>query len=591
MEANPSSSPQPTFTNPSLEVEAAQHDTPTFTADRPLSADSLANNIQGTTFAAKARAAELQAARSRRELKSRADLEIPPTHETITFKSKSSKGKTWKPLNLNDLPERPTEALEGSVLQNAQIDGAEGFQGDLMPNNNRHFMPLEAAEVASSSENQTYTTEDLARLDTALTGLSLTSKKPRDSFGGYNTAQWAQWGPGCFRPETLTLSKESDQRLTPEQLIRDNRTEPLNPTPQFPTTPGHILTGGATYELRDELAELENRLLVESPRRPLVDNHSNSMAYTTPIKPRLARQYPAVKGTTTARSSFPPPGLPPPMTQSTIGTKTSHKSTAGTDKDMLLQRLHAVAQSAASQDHETSSRTDEERSKMVGSELGLNDRQYPWNREFSMSAGSPFTKNSDDMEQDWDRPNSWGELMAPGGPESAASANRKRVGSKPNIEIDKWWHQDKRVSQSWKGFLKEFATEARNELKARTASDQAALRRANFSDASNEPVPKTPASISENDESNGQMARELLLPVLGNLKSYSTHRDYFNMTYGEAPQWCIDHSPSGNQSFFGGDWGTPPPRVGRDPRYRPTTLHDERSGTYGAMVPRWNMWG
>ncbi|KAK5113134.1 hypothetical protein LTR85_010952 [Meristemomyces frigidus] len=65
----------------------------------------------------------------------------------------------------------------------------------------------------------------------------------------------------------------------------------------------------------------------------------------------------------------------------------------------------------------------------------------------------------------------------------------------------------------------------------------------------------------------------LLIPVLENLSSYvqgpvEKRRDYFSQ-WCQPPDWCIDRSPTGNLSFFDSEWGQPPARVGRDPRYRP----------------------
>ena len=44
-------------------------------------------------------------------------------------------------------------------------------------------------------------------------------------------------------------------------------------------------------------------------------------------------------------------------------------------------------------------------------------------------------------------------------------------------------------------------------------------------------------------------------------------RHYF-ARFKKPPAWCIDTSPEGNNSFFGEDYGAPPARVGRVPRYR-----------------------
>jgi hypothetical protein len=76
----------------------------------------------------------------------------------------------------------------------------------------------------------------------------------------------------------------------------------------------------------------------------------------------------------------------------------------------------------------------------------------------------------------------------------------------------------------------------------------------------------------------------LLVPVLENLASYvqgpeEKRRDYFSQ-WIKAPEWAIDRSPCGNNSFFDAEWGRPPARVGRDPRYRPLQASDMRFGAF-----------
>lgn len=67
-------------------------------------------------------------------------------------------------------------------------------------------------------------------------------------------------------------------------------------------------------------------------------------------------------------------------------------------------------------------------------------------------------------------------------------------------------------------------------------------------------------------------------------------RHYF-ARFKKPPAWCIDRSPEGNNSFFGEDYGAPPARVGRDPRYRepPTPIGFEyqmRRTTSARHTPR-----
>lgn len=64
-----------------------------------------------------------------------------------------------------------------------------------------------------------------------------------------------------------------------------------------------------------------------------------------------------------------------------------------------------------------------------------------------------------------------------------------------------------------------------------------------------------------------------LIPVLENLAQYiqgpvEKRRDYF-CQWVKAPEWAIDRSANGNDSFFDSQWGQPPARIGRDPRYQP----------------------
>lgn len=83
------------------------------------------------------------------------------------------------------------------------------------------------------------------------------------------------------------------------------------------------------------------------------------------------------------------------------------------------------------------------------------------------------------------------------------------------------------------------------------------------------------------------LTNRLLVPVLENLASYvqgpiEKRRDYF-CQWTKAPEWAIDRSASGNDSFFDSEWGQPPARLGRDPRYQPVPRGmDVRFGSYDA---------
>ncbi|KAF2160281.1 hypothetical protein M409DRAFT_29370 [Zasmidium cellare ATCC 36951] len=82
----------------------------------------------------------------------------------------------------------------------------------------------------------------------------------------------------------------------------------------------------------------------------------------------------------------------------------------------------------------------------------------------------------------------------------------------------------------------------------------------------------TTASPQKTDAPFNRTITRVLIPVYENLASYvqgpiEQRRDYWS-NWSKPPEWCIDRSPNGNNSFFDDGWGQPPARVGRDPRYR-----------------------
>lgn len=84
------------------------------------------------------------------------------------------------------------------------------------------------------------------------------------------------------------------------------------------------------------------------------------------------------------------------------------------------------------------------------------------------------------------------------------------------------------------------------------------------------PTNQTPSTTSPDSNI---LTNRLLVPVLENLASYvqgpiDKRRDYF-CQWTKAPDWAIDRSATGNDSFFDHQWGQPPERLGRDPRYQP----------------------
>jgi hypothetical protein len=97
---------------------------------------------------------------------------------------------------------------------------------------------------------------------------------------------------------------------------------------------------------------------------------------------------------------------------------------------------------------------------------------------------------------------------------------------------------------------------------------------------------QSPTRHSPTPQSN-ILTNRLLVPVLENLASYvqgpvEKRRDYF-CPWVKAPDWAVDRGANGNDSFFDSQWGQPPARVGRDPRYQPLPRGlDVRFGNFDA---------
>ena len=122
----------------------------------------------------------------------------------------------------------------------------------------------------------------------------------------------------------------------------------------------------------------------------------------------------------------------------------------------------------------------------------------------------------------------------------------------------------------------------------------ASLRKDSFSMTSSPPAHLTPIgppsrTPKKQEPPFNTTTTRLLIPMYENLSSYvqgpiEKRRDYFSQ-WSKPPEWCIDRSENGNNSFYDNDWGTPPARVGRDPRYSGRgwpSEHTPQRGRFGS---------
>ena len=163
-------------------------------------------------------------------------------------------------------------------------------------------------------------------------------------------------------------------------------------------------------------------------------------------------------------------------------------------------------------------------------------------------------------------------------------------------EAEEWWRADHRGAGELRAYLNQVAEDDRikKQLKGKENLPQSRQEQGSMTQSMSDLAGKS----GEVHPDAGDISNRLLIDVLANFHGYlsgppEAQRGQFG-SFGPVPEWCIDKGVGGSTSFFGEDWGAPPPRVGRDPRYRPMlhepryTLYEEleRRGTVGDIYGR-----
>ena len=147
-------------------------------------------------------------------------------------------------------------------------------------------------------------------------------------------------------------------------------------------------------------------------------------------------------------------------------------------------------------------------------------------------------------------------------------------------ELNEWWTSGQKFARQEEFYRSITSSAARQSSNGPLANTSAHLT----------PIGQLSRTKPQEPSFNPTTTR-LLIPILENLASYvqgpvEKRRDYFSR-WTQPPEWCIDRSEGGNNSFFDKHWGTPPARVGRDPRYARSPWVDDRTplrGRYGGSA-------
>ena len=634
-------SPQVIFRSPSYSKEAEEKMTAPTIA--PSATASLANMTSGTTFAAKARAAELNAVRSRRAAK---ELETEDDVPSVTamslgalkFTKPRNRGRAWKALNLDDLPEGSEDDLEDlQRVHGSQRDMPRYVNDDTYTGN----LATSGTLYPQSSSG------DLAQLRADYDTRQWVPKMPPASVADHrmlSRRSSSQYTILSSRPSSALSHRfnqdETSGSITDQTVPMDGQLgiEPLGITGESKSTKMNVRNAADTD---DPFTELPHKL-----RQSLFDLNPYGQSPSQGLGPSTTAhsQLSAASGSMNHEFRFSPAyhSQQPAFAQQYLGgpqqliegyqganSKGQHIESvsvhqrdpmpytgfaASSKKEQLLQTFNdAVESSKAEGSLPTSTRTvlydpvtrDHQSQSYPSAGARPKDQTYP-------PATGPFAVPSDcdkdlleasdplpwkdrpvdvynlsspvDTDSNFARPGGWptSQLLPPGlhPPENAyiwSLVPKPKASGRSFEDAEKWFRADARETQAIEAYLNGAATSQR----ATRVPERQAMESSQWSRTT------TSAFVPEHGRDTGSL-RHLMGPALANLQSYTERAakpdvDYFGR-FSAVPEWCIDRGPGGNVSFFG-DWGVPPSRVGRDPRYRPT-FHEGRYTVFEPMTRR-----
>lgn len=614
---------------------------------------SLANNMSGTTFAAKARAAELNAVRSRRAAQeAEAQSEIPPISPmplgAIKLTRHRNRARAWKALNFDELAE---ETIEEEVAHGEHMPSVESIRQPLDHESNngstdpsKCFLTHQNSPISEPVNRPNIKVTLPQYQSSMISSRQLTPENactPRSHYLCNTDPHQAMSAIHGSRPPSPL------NRLTPEQTSRvlsaldynahsgiaqDVGGQSFSAPGMFPvqaTKPSQIALENSSNQQRLNWAE-EMRLkslgvlpAFQPPQgRAFANNYVKDKNHDDPFtEPPLASAYrstesaypynsipapraapPAVKGTTSVEFRFPQSYQPHNFASPQYSTPKPEHAQAGVPtnvlrsnpsyqrdplpysaflsrnnlgphkKEMLLQNLENVVESSKTEGHLPSStrtvlydplaisvlkpaqpspteaafkRAQEEatkRSRTSATTLGITEQErleisdpLPWTDRPVSIEDSPTLITQASLSK---KAPTQSEHLAVGFVQSPPS--RFAVQSPPKRhtydQIESWWSDRSRRNSLLQG---------------------------------------QPTIPPHSKPTAAEIARGVMLPAYKILLRYveTTELDNFGR-FCRVPEWCIDRTPGGSQSFYG-DWGVPPSRVGRDPRYTPT-FHEGR---------------
>lgn len=652
------------FQSPSYSQQAEQRMATPFNLQAFSSTASLANNTTGTTFAAKARAAELNAVRSRKAAKEmEAEDEVPSVAPValgaIKFTKPRNRGRAWKALNLEELPEESLQEEEEESDRTVSVErhkpqvGQDAdYRSDDVVAQNLTYENLVESQMRYGPKFPLPSAHEEPMV------VSQPQKQEKMPVS-YNLSVWDQSASPARTTGQERYHQVSSGHLTPQPPSRGSpalsqqgflqmpdawsqgKSTPSFPSAQATKRPEIDADNRAS---QGRLSSLEESKLQKLGVLPALQ-HQQAASYPTgrnnhddpftgPSQamqshaphPYTADQFftaglrsagrpapPAVKGTLNQEFHF-SQTLPSNMSKANPYPRDPmpySSFSASSKKDLLLRNLHEVVESSKTQGTlPNSTRTvlydpvahDSGKSAQPSpTEVAFKRAQVAASSNASTTGSRVVSRSDKELLKvsdplPWtDRPVSIHNSTSPLAPQFPTltvmptnqttppglsfsnpdiwSLAQRNPPTRPALEnVDVWWNDVHRREEFRRAIDTPVTRGGSRNANPLDTPVHSAQRRVH--DRSSGVENSLLNSLSRRP-SDGEVVSSLMLPALRTLMSYvdDASPGHFRR-FARVPEWCIDKSAGGNQSFFG-DWGVPPSRVGRDPRYRPT-FHEGR---------------
>ncbi|KAL8823650.1 MAG: hypothetical protein Q9191_005664 [Dirinaria sp. TL-2023a] len=641
---------------------------------------SLANLTSGTTFAAKARAAELNAVRAQKaiqamqsEYEASASTSVPLG--TVKLSKPGNRGsKAWKPLNLSEFSDQVLEGEKQSTLHSSpamsaavsEVSSHEHARNPQVKEGKRAVTSRDpSTSRAASLYNQDYlhqfplpglgrsTPSDLRNYNNVSNELDVNMQVPNsshqsssmypvqghlassgnqlrahDNFSGYQYS---------VRPST-NPSKASNASTMSDQSKLSGNEDPFTEQPNMKqpraayalsSNPSNIHESFASHNQPVSAAEYANNprnihSSIASQKQPAVvkGTMDYNFRFPQPSQPHMSPQpsYNLDEPVTTPRVSVPTvtPGLTPPSSSSYTRDSRPYSSYSASKKEFLLQNLDRqvaeseargdlpratrtvlydpLAQSSMGQPQSNHPDTTAEAPEAEKEALRTSD-PLPWHNRPVSIFNSPTAYTFDEtQEQEYHARPTFPPGLCPGNEYIHSLTQPPKRVERSTEELEAWWHNDTRAHGIPRATLNELsdACYSKEPPGYRRSTDSFSTITSPISAKTCSPIAAIGAeraaksNLSANSTATSNDIDDMLKQVCLNFASYVSDRengksDHF-ARYAPVPEWCIDKGPRGDESFFG-DWGVPPNRLGRDPRYRPT-FHEGRYTVFEEMDRR-----